>query len=303
MRVLLVVGVVALLSGFAGEIDPYDFDITVTSSFPTPTATPQCGPPDVGGASTCRIEQRLNTAGRPLTGRASQRSTGRSGELNALCDMLVDIRALFRYTPPFDVEVTELGGTATQSCSWRVAVGGDELVGTMSGGGTIGLAGPTSGSYSGRLTVAVAGGTGELQGLVGGGTFDHAQEFPLRTRFTLSLLSGSAAAQPSRMTLRLRKGPPRVLIAAPTGTMPATADTGLRVVSVPGSTCSASATAGGRTVDLGRARDGNRDGLVVVAKRLRPKLRPGTWRLSVSCSWKAGTTRGTAVGRRTISVR
>lgn len=303
MRLLLVVGVIALLCGFAGEIDPYDFDINVTSGFPTPTAAPQCGPPDAGGATLCRIEQRLNAAGRPLTGRASQRSTGRSGELNALCDMVVDVRALFRYTPPFDVEVTELGGTATQSCSWRVSVGGGELVGTMSGGGTIGLAGPTSGSYSGRLTVVVAGGAGEFQGLVGGGTFEHAQEFPLRTRFTLSLLSGATAAQPSRMSLRLRKGPPRVLIAAPAGAVRATADTGLRVVSAPGSTCSASATAGERTVDLGRARDGNRDGLVVVAKRLRPKLRPGTWRLSVRCSWRAGKTGGTVVGRRTISVR
>lgn len=76
----------------------------------------------------------------------------------------------------------------------------------------------------------------------------------------------------------------------------------LRVVSALGSSCAATARKGTRSVRLGPARDGNRDGLVVVVPRLRPKLASGRWTIAVTCKYRVGGTAGTALKRVVVTV-
>jgi hypothetical protein len=54
---------------------------------------------------------------------------------------------------------------------------------------------------------------------------------------------------------------------------------------------------GAKRVALGSASDSNRDGLVVVTKKLLPKLGSGSWTLVATCSYRLGSTAGTAIAR------
>jgi hypothetical protein len=104
-----------------------------------------------------------------------------------------------------------------------------------------------------------------------------------------ALRSLSAAAKGSRIKLKLRAGTAGASIASPGKKLGAKkADGGLRVVSAPGASCTATATKGSQTVELGSATDGNRDGLVVVTKKLRPKLGAGIWKLRADCAHPGG---------------
>lgn len=107
----------------------------------------------------------------------------------------------------------------------------------------------------------------------------------------------SRAFKGSQMHLRLRSGKPTAAVAAPGRKLDRKRDGGLRVVAAPGAKCSALAQQGGKRVDVGRATDGNRDGLVVVTKKLLPKLGPGSWTIVATCSYRVGQTAGTATAR------
>lgn len=113
----------------------------------------------------------------------------------------------------------------------------------------------------------------------------------------LQLFALSGALKGSQMRLRLRAGKPTAVLSAPGKKLDKKRDGGLRVVTAPGATCSAYAQQGGKRVDLGRASDGKRDGLVVVTKKLLPKLGPGSWNLIATCSYRFGSKAGTATAR------
>jgi hypothetical protein len=113
----------------------------------------------------------------------------------------------------------------------------------------------------------------------------------------LQLFSLSAALKGSEMRIKLRSGKPTAVLSAPGKKLDKKRDGGLRVVTAPGATCSAYAQQGAKRVDLGRASDGKRDGLVVVTKKLLPKLGPGSWNLIATCSYRLGSTAGTATAR------
>lgn len=170
----------------------------------------------------------------------------------------------------------------------------------MRGGGSLSLAGPASGAYTGTLNVSAGGGSGEFTGLVGSGTFTHRQDFPVSLGYALRSLT-AARSEPSRLQLSLHKGKPHALVVAPAARLSTKTDTGLSVVSVPGSSCAATALKGTRHVSLGPARDGNSDGLVVVP-RLRPKLAPGRWTIAVKCTYRVGGKAGTALAMVTVTV-
>jgi hypothetical protein len=99
------------------------------------------------------------------------------------------------------------------------------------------------------------------------------------------------------MRLKLRRGKPTAVVAAPGRKLDRKRDGGLRIVTAPGARCSAQAQQGAKRVDLGSASDGKRDGLVVVTKKLLPKLGPGTWTLVARCSYRVGSSAGTATAR------
>lgn len=112
-------------------------------------------------------------------------------------------------------------------------------------------------------------------------------------RSLMSIVAGG-----SKMNLKLRKGEAGAEIAAPGPKVSKKSDGGLRVVAAPGSTCSAVAS-GPATVKLGSAKDTNRDGLVVVVKKLVPKLKAGQWSIVATCS--AGGHTATAKSTVTVS--
>lgn len=204
-------------------------------------------------------------------------------------------------TSSLSVELTALSGSLRQWCNWEVSVGASAIAGSMYGGGSLSLAGPASGAYTGTLSVSVAGGIGEFAGLVGGGSFTHRQDVPLSLGGYARSLA-AARSEPSRLQLSLRKGKPVALVVAPSARLSAHTDAGLRVVRVPGSSCATTAQKGARRVSLGPARDGDRDGLVVVVPRLRPKLAPGRWAIAVTCTYRVGGTTGTALARVAVTV-
>lgn len=285
--------------------DPYDFEVTVAAGIPTPgPGLPTCSAPDADGVRTCAISGEISTGASlaNLTGVVRQTSTGRSGRLSAICRWSGDFRATARVGSSLSVELTALSGSVKQWCSWFVSLpGAGNITGSMSGGGSLALAGPTSGAYTGTLDVSVGGGAGEFAGLIGSGSFTHRQEFPVPLGYALRSLT-AAHSEPSRLQLSLRKGKPRALVAAPAARLSAQTDTGLRVVSVPGSSCGATARKGTRSVRLAPALDRNRDGLVVVVPKLRPKLATGRWTIAVKCTYRVGGTAGTALAQVAVTV-
>ena len=311
---LLAVALAALLAGTAAGRSapvraaaiPYDFQIEVTAGIPPvqlDTLPPKCSAPDADGVYTCTSRGSAAAVGLPLAGVVREASTGRSGTLDAVCrwDGRRDTRgntfeATVRATSLTSMELTALAGYESQDCSWRVTVGASSIAGMMSGGGYLSPAGPATGSYSGTLAVFVSGGTGEFAGLVGSGTYAHNQEFPIPFPTPFRRVA-AAAVEPSRLQLSLHEGKARVLVSSPAKTLTKATDSGLRVVSVPGASCKAVASKGTRRVKLGPVRDSNRDGLVVVASKLRPKLAPGRWSIAVSCAYTAAGKTATASGR------
>jgi hypothetical protein len=316
----LIGGARATATTAAAVVSAQDFEVTIASGIPAPApgaGLPACVGPDPGGVRTCVVSGTVSTGAgsKFLTGTVRQTSTGRSGTMEAICRWSGDYRATTRVSlsPTMSpiVELTELSGSVSQSCSWSIFIRHEDtgkvsgITGSMSGDGSLALAGPATGAYTGTLKVFAGVGTGEFAGLVGDGSFTHRQDFavPLSAPPGFSPFELTAAtSEPSSLQLSLRKGKPLALVAAPGARLNAKTDIGLRVVSALGSSCAATARKGTRSVRLGPARDGNRDGLVVVVPRLRPKLTSGRWTLAVKCTYRVGATAGTALKRVVVTV-
>lgn len=173
-------------------------------------------------------------------------------------------------------------------------------------------------ALSGTFAVAVAAGTGEFAGLVGGGVFQESVEYPIAS--ALSLAAGAlpvplgvpiaslvrsplaAAAETSRLALQLRKGRPRALVVSPRSSVSRAGTEALRLVSAPRASCTATARGRDRRVDLGRAADVDGDGLVVFPGALAQKLGPGAWTLSAVCAYRVGKASGTARTSSTVRI-
>lgn len=304
----------------AAAVSAQDFEVTIASGIPAPVpgaGVPVCVGPDPAGVRTCVVSGTISTGAgsKFLTGSVRQTSTGRSGTMEAICRWSGDYRATTRVSlsPTLypSVELTELSGSVSQSCSWSVFIRHEDtgkvsgITGSMSGDGSLALAGHAAGTYTGTLKVFAGVGTGEFAGLVGNGSFTHRQDFAV----PLTVPPGSspfalpaATSGPSSLHLSLRKGKPLALVAAPGARLNAKTEIGLRVVSALGSSCTATARKGTRSVRLGPARDRNRDGLVVVVPRLRPRLAPGRWTIAVKCTYRLGGIAGTALKQVVVTV-
>lgn len=260
------------------QVDPHDFevDVDIKPDVVVP-ATPSCVPAE-GGGFLCTAQLTDTAAGKSVSGSARQVSTGKTGTFRMTIDWSLSLRAVV-LVRNFAVEsFRELSGGGQHTASWSIETADGTYVGDMRGTMRVSLAGPLTGRYEGQLTVNVVSGPG---GVVGSGTFSHSQDFPLPTAARLLSL---VAATPSTLDLTLSPGKPRARIASPGSGLKRATDGGLRVVTVPGSTCKATARKGTRTVTLGSARDGDRDGTVVVVRKLRPRLTPGRWTIVATCT-------------------
>jgi hypothetical protein len=259
--------VAAAVLAVGQQVDPHDFEVNVDYKPDLAIAAlPTCTP-----AGVCTSEFTYSESGRSLSGTGRRISTGQEGTFRTTCDWSLPLRAVFVPKGIAVEEFRELSGSGSQACSWAIQLASGTLSGDMSGAVAVSLAGPLTALYEAMMTVRVVGGTGEFAGLVGGGTYTHSQEVPLSAPSGRSL----AAAAGSQLDLTLRKGKPAARVWATDA---------LRIVTVAGSSCRTTARKGRKTVRLGSARDGDRDGLVLVLGKLRPRLTLGRWTIKSVCT-------------------
>lgn len=304
---LLAATVFATGSAGAAGIDPHDFDVQMTDS-------PKI---DLGASPDVVL------SGLQMAGTVRERGSDRSGRIEATCDFELHVSFsgqrwaasgaqrcswFMRFadgtmTGTFEgssrTSVGPDGGTMTGTLTVTVVAGTGAFAGKV-GSGTFSqsqqIAPPPSGPPPGQPPpTAPPPGEQPPPGvcvvkelpppgapLPPGCTSVVVQPFAVRSL-------SSAAAKRSRLKLTLRAGTAGARIASPgkkLGTQKG--DGGLRVVSAPGASCIATATKGSRTVELGSATDGNGDGLVIVTRKLRPKLDAGVWKLRATCSHRGG---------------
>lgn len=304
--------VVATGSAGAAGIDPHDFDVQMTE---TPSIVPGTSPD-------------LVITGARMVGTVRERRSDRSGRIEATCDFELHVSisggradASGSQRCSWFMRFADGTMTGTLEGSNRTSIGpeGGTMTGTMTVSvvaGTGAFAGKVgSGTFTQSQQIAAPPGppsgpptkapppppSGEPKPPPGtpppgvcvvkeappegtplppGCTSIVVQPFALR--------SLAAAAKGSRLKLKLRAGAAGARIASPGKKLGTKGDGGLRVVSAPGASCTATATKGSRTVELGRGLDANGDGLVMVTKKLRPKLDAGVWKLRADCSYDGG---------------
>ncbi|MEX2212287.1 MAG: hypothetical protein WD689_11060 [Gaiellaceae bacterium] len=335
VKLLVTLALLASAASAAGApIDPRDFEVNLSGAPPLDQPQPECTGqyPEL----SCSVSFSTAVNGFHINGSVKERSTGRTGSITTTCDFDLQFQASLQISGS-SIQSSH-HGSGGQRCSWYMDFGGGStLTGTFVGQMKMDIENG-SGTMTGSLTVAVTAGTGDFDGKVGSGTFQQSEQIsqPVPTPPTgtppggeppgggglppgcvlpsdpddplppeckpppFRVLAVSAAG--SKLKLKLRTGKPTAAIAAPGPKLDADRDGGLRVVSARGATCSAVAKQGSRSVDLGKASDSNRDGLVVVTPKLLPKLGPGSWTLVATCSWRAGAKTGTATARATTRV-
>lgn len=310
LATLVALVLLGALPAVADTFDPYDFEVDIRGGPQITPPQPSCT--EDAGAITCSTSFDFAMSGQRLTGTVRSRSKGLSGSIETVCDMSQRMRQRFRFSPGGGMEVLEFSGSGSQSCSWFMDFGSSTLAGSISGRMEMGLASPSSAYFGGTFSVVVVAGTGAFEGMVGTGVFNQHEEFPLPTGGVGARqadtgagssagagrsLAALAGGNGSRMKLKLRRGRPLARIVSPGPRLKRVSDAKLRVVSAPGSSCRASARNGELVVDLGRASDGDRDGLVVFSGRVASKLKPGAWTVTASCVYQLGKLRGIATAR------
>jgi hypothetical protein len=340
MAKLLVILAVLGLAGAAAAapVDPRDFEVNLSGAPPLDQPQPECTGqyPEL----SCTVSFSTAVNGFQISGTVKERSTGRTGSIKTTCDFDLQFQGSLQISGS-SVQSSH-HGSGGQRCSWFMDFGGGStLTGTFVGQMKMDIENG-SGTMTGSLTVTVTAGTGDFEGKVGSGTFQQSEQISQPVPQPPTDMPPGPGGQPpsgqlppgcvppsdpddplppecqppsqpfrvlasatagSKLKLKLRTGKPTAVIAAPGKSIDKDVDSGLRVVSARGSTCGAVAQQGSRSVDLGRAADANRDGLVVIVPKLLPKLGSGSWTLAATCSWKSGGKSGTATARAVTRVR
>ena len=318
---LLALGAFSATAAPAAGFDPYDFDVKIEMGGDFGGGTPSCRDDGAGG-QVCTVAVDVSETGTAAKGTVRQKSRDLSGSIETVCDMAMRMRQVMRMSRSGGMKIEEFSGTGSQRCTWHMDFGaGSTLTGTIAGEMSQGLVNAETGYFRGRFDVVVTAGTGAFDGYVGTGSFDNRDEFPLLRDAPNSPPSGSeppsgaappppstapagatrslafvlvAAKEGGAMKLKLRKGRPIAKIIAPGPKLARGSKATLRVAAAPGSTCTAFARSGAAKVALGRAVDTDRDGAVAFTGKLASLLKPGSWKLSASCTYALGARKGTA---------
>ncbi len=300
-------------------IDVRNFDVQMSGGPPMEQrGSPSCRD-EGGGVMVCTSSFSHSLSGVAMSGTVTARAEGLSGSISTTCDMSMSQSMTMRIANG-SVSIVDMSGSGSQSCSWFMQFSeGSSMAGTISGTMQFGKASETTAYFRGQMTVVVVAGTGKFENQVGTGSFDEYNEFPIggdagghggppdhapgavaSTRTLAAVLS--TAERDSKMRLALRKGKPLARIVAPRARLASSSQAKLRVVSAPGSTCAALARSGARRVDLGQARDANRNGEVAFPGRIAERLGTGAWQLEARCSYSLAGVAGTARDSAAVSV-
>lgn len=323
---LLTLGALSATAAPAAGFDPYDFDVKIEMGGDFGGGTPSCRD-DGDGGRVCTVAVDVSGTGKAAKGTVRQKSRDLSGSIETVCDMSMRMRQVMRMSRSGGMKIEEFSGSGSQRCSWHMDFGaGSTLTGTIAGEMSQGLVNAETGYFRGRFDVVVTAGTGAFDGYVGTGSFDNRDEFPLMrdapsgppagsepppgvapppptspppstapAGASRSLASAFAASKEGgAMKLKLRRGKPIAKIVVPGSKLARGSKATLRVAAAPGSTCTAIARSGSAKVALGAAADTDRDGAVAFTGKLAGLLKPGSWKLSASCTYALGARKGTA---------
>ena len=289
------------------SLGPNDF--SVTADWPGPVGSadfkPVCGqpviPPPAPGQTTpptveitCTAAWTNQVGGLAISGRATRLGDGANGPFTAVCDWTIDAHSKVVLTMNEARQVVssrydDFGGKGTESCSWSMSFSSSSINGTISGRVELGFVSGRTASFNGDLVSEATSGSGEYDKATGGGAFTQSQQITLPdpSKFPGSPVRRLAAAVTGQaLHLTLHSGTSRTVILLPGKTIlrASTKPYRLHLSTSPGSSCRATATAGQRTVQLGRAADGNRDGTVLFGTKLTSALSGGAWTLHARCT-------------------
>jgi hypothetical protein len=261
---------------------------TTTGTVQLPVQGPQVS--GATGTATCSIALTLPETTYNENASVTEQTTGLSGSLTGTCTSSGsgNKQTVFSWSNG-TASPGVVTGTTTEndSCSANMSFTDPQsstIVMTLSATNTSDFS-QADGGPPGTVNGTIVSGTGKFAGLVGtwsqSGSTNGLRLTALRTD------------GPGHWVAHLHKGAPEVAIAYPGASLTASIDAGLRVVSTPSTSCSATAASGGKTVKLGSKATG-KTGSALILPRLTPLLHPGSWTLAVAC--------GTATTKKIVTI-
>jgi hypothetical protein len=261
---------------------------TTTGNVQLPVVGPQ--PQGVTGTATCTIALTLPETTYSENASVTEQTTGLSGSLTGSCTSsgTGNKQTVFSWSNGTSSPGVVTGTTTeNDSCSANMAFTDPQsstIVMTLSATNTSDFS-QADGGPPGTVNGVIVSGTGKFAGLVGtwsqSGSTNGVRLTALRTDSAWHWVA------------HLHKGAPEVAIAYPRATTTASTDAGLRVVSAPSTSCSATAVSGGKTLKLG-SKTTSKTGTALILPKLTAVLQPGAWTVSVAC--------GAASTKQTITV-
>lgn len=317
----LAVFLVALVAAFvigvpaaSASINPDDFEVDVGDIGPDFKPQPECTQLD-SGKMRCTLDDGFSSAGKKATGTVRHAKSGLEGSINMTCDMSMSFKMTVVVTPPSgpgeepgpeDITYEEFSGNGQQTCSWHMEFNDGEstMTGVMEGTMAMSLnegSSPATKHFKGEFKVTVVAATGQFENNVGSGSWTEESDSPVneeprepgkRESHSASIASIGSSAGDNPMKIKLRNGKPIAKIVLPKRRISSKDAYNLRVATMPGAKCRASARSRGKRVDLGSANV--RKGSATFRGKLSSKLGKGKWKVSASCSYsykgKSGTT-------------
>lgn len=304
----------------AANFDPHAFEVDVEMGpGEDDFAEPDCVPAGEG-RMRCTMDMAFSEVGGTHTGSVTHIATGLSGRMRVVCDMEMRQHMVMLMSSNGDQTLEEFSGGGRMACNWFMDFERDtSLSGVIQGEMDMYAVDYEEGivAFTGRMSVEVVSGTGQFADTYGGGGWTEHDEF--------SVFGGpeggpgggpgedgdgygddgeypeggeqyarrSAAAQRPQagddgaMQLRLKKGRARTrIVSADRVLKRGDRSSRLRVATARDASCVATATDGEERVKLGRARDADGNSDVVFKAPLARELGPGSWKVSVACSYR-----------------
>lgn len=299
----------------SASINPDDFEVNVGDIGPDFKPQPECTQLD-SGKMRCTLDDGFSSAGKKATGTVRHAKSGLEGSIYMTCDMNMSFKMTVVVTPPSgpgeepgpeDITYEEFSGNGQQTCSWHMEFNDGEstMTGVMEGTMTMSLnegSSPATKHFKGEFSVTVVAATGLFENNVGSGSWTEESDSPVNeeprepgknkgSAASIASIVG-ASAEKSPMKIKLRNGKPIAKIVLPKRRISSKDAYILRVATMSGAKCRASARSRGKRVDLGSA--SVRRGNATFRGKLSRKLGKGKWNVSANCSYsykgKSGTT-------------
>ena len=292
---LLLLGLIALIGvGVAQAATSVVFDVSApdpafeyggSTCSGTGTVTPGTITAAENGSTVCVATLVIPQTTGPINGTVTEELSGLSGSLATTCNV--------SGSGTIQTETTIVSGAMSgapvktgrteeiEDCAGHMAFSDGSSIDLTAHLDNINVNGESAG---GGASGTITSGTGKFAGQVGSFTVPisaHARR----------LAAARADAQPWKA--KLRTGAALAAVAYPGVMTTAATDVGLRVVSAPKTSCTATAASGGKTIKLGTKTTGTFGDALIVPK-LTKVLKKGAWAVSVLC--------GSASAKKTITV-